>query len=97
MKHVSEREAIEDLANEIILSSVKEYRSALMHLQKDPESVAARRIVQREERFYYSDWFAVLTNLEPSFLIRKMKEMIAERGGAECTSAGISLTNVREP
>jgi hypothetical protein len=33
-------------------------------------------VVEREEQFFYSSWFEVLTDLDPSYLIRKMKEMV---------------------
>lgn len=76
MKAVDDREAWENLANAIILSSVKDYRRALLHLKRNPDSRSARQAVKREEQFFYSSWFEVLTDLDPSYLIRKMKETI---------------------
>lgn len=76
MKAVDDREAWENLANAIILSSVKDYRRALLHLKRNPDSRSARQAVAWEEKFFYSSWFEVLTDLDPSYLIRKMKETV---------------------
>ena len=76
MKVVGENEAWEDLANAIILSAVRDYKRALLHLKRNPDSQSAKRAVEREEQFFYSSWFEVLTDLDPSYLIRKMKEMV---------------------
>ena len=79
MKVVGEKEAWEDLANAIILSAVRDYKRALLHLKRNPDSQSAIRAVEREEQFFYSSWFEVLTDLDPSYLIRKMKEMVGIR------------------
>ena len=76
MKVVGEKEAWEDLANAIILSAVRDYKRALLHLKRNPDSQSAKRAVEREEQFFYSSWFEVLTDLNPSYLIRKLKEMV---------------------
>ena len=76
MKVVGEKEAWEDLANAIILSAVRDYKRALLLLKRNPDSQSAIRAVEREEQFFYSSWFEVLTDLDPSYLIRKMKEMV---------------------
>ena len=76
MKAVDDKEAWENLANAIILSSVKDYKRALLHLKRNPDSRSARLAAEREEKFFYSSWFEVLTDLDPSYLIRKMKETV---------------------
>ena len=76
MKVVGEKEAWEDLANAIILSAVRDYKRALLHLKRNPDSKSAIRAGERDEQFFYSSWFEVLTDLDPSYLIRKMKEMV---------------------
>lgn len=79
MKVVDERKAFEDLANAIILSAVDDYKRALIRQRRHPESESARRDVGELEKFFYSDWYEVLTDLNPSYLIRKMKEAIDEK------------------
>lgn len=76
MKVVSEREAYENLANAIVLSAVNDYKSALIRQKRNPDSVSAAEDVKHLEKFFYSDWYEMLTNLDASYLIRKMKEMI---------------------
>lgn len=80
MKIVGEQEAYEDLANAIIVSAVKDYKSALKRLQKNPESVSAKDEIRRLERFFHSDWYEVLTDLDPGYLIRKVRAMVEEEG-----------------
>ena len=88
MKTVGEREAYENLANAIVLSAVDDYKSALLRQKRNPESISAAEDVKRLEKFFYSDWFEVLTNLDPSYLIRKLKEMVAEMDDKKSKSEG---------
>lgn len=53
----------EELANAIVLQAVKDYRNA--ELQQDRNEI---------ERFFRSDWFGVLTAIDPEALIHKLKE-----------------------
>lgn len=53
----------EELANAIILQAVKDYRNA--------QTAGAKSAIVR---FFRSDWFKVLTKLEPEILITKLKE-----------------------
>lgn len=78
MKVVGEQEAYENLANAIIKLAADDYKSALIRLKRNPESESAKQDVARQEKFFYSEWFEVLTDLDPSYLIRKMKEMVDE-------------------
>jgi len=81
MKIVSEQEAYENLANAIVLSAVEDYKAALLRQKRNPESISAAEDLKRLEKFFYSDWYEVLTDLDPGYLIRKMKEMIEETDG----------------
>ena len=53
----------EELANAIILQAVKDYR---LHDEKQ-EIVSI-------ERFFRSEWFGVLTNINPEILIAKLRK-----------------------
>ena len=53
----------ENLANAIILQAVKDYRLP------DNESE-----LKKIERFFHSDWFSVLTSLDPDLLIQKLRK-----------------------
>lgn len=53
----------ENLANAIILQAVKDYRLT------DNKSE-----LKEIERFFHSDWFSVLTSLDPGLLIQKLRK-----------------------
>lgn len=78
MKLVGEQEAYENLANAIIKLAADDYKSALIRLKRHPESESAIRDVERQEKFFYSEWYEVLTDLDASYLIRKIKEMVSQ-------------------
>lgn len=53
----------ENLANAIVLQAVKDYR-----LTDDEAELA------EIERFFRSDWFGVLTDVDPEYLIRNLRK-----------------------
>ncbi len=53
----------QELANAIVLQAVKDYR-----LYDNEQELA------RIERFFRSDWFSVLTNVDPEILITKLRK-----------------------
>ena len=53
----------QELANAIVLQAVKDYR-----LHDDEQELASI------ERFFRSDWFGVLTNINPEILITKLRK-----------------------
>lgn len=59
----------EELANAIILQSVKDYRKALRETASD-------RTVKECEKFFRSKWFRILTAIDGKMLIRKLREEV---------------------
>ena len=53
----------ENLPNAIVLQAVKDYR-----LTDDEAELA------EIERFFRSDWFGVLTDVDPEYLIRRLRK-----------------------
>ena len=53
----------EELANAIILQAVKDHR-----LTDDEQELA------EIERFFRSDWFGVLSKVDPEYFIRKLRK-----------------------
>ena len=53
----------QELANAIVLQAAKDYR-----LHDNEQELA------RIERFFRSDWFSVLTNVNPEILITKLRK-----------------------
>lgn len=68
--------AYEKLANGIILKAVDDYRIALRMLKKKPRDSDARGMKMSVERFFRSDWFALLTGIDGEMLIWKLREEV---------------------
>ncbi len=75
----------EKLTNAIIIQAVKDFRIAYRRMLRDPESREAAGEVARQSRFFVSDWYATLTDLDGSMLINKImeteKQKFREKGG----------------
>lgn len=66
-------DSYEKLANAIVLQAVKDYRTALKRVtrqRKDKDGLAAKNEC---ERFFRSDWFGILTGIDPEMLMRKLQ------------------------
>lgn len=61
------------LANEIILQAVKDYRSYGKVLAREPDNALAQGHMSQCEKFFLSDWFKVLTNVDGGFILKKLK------------------------
>ena len=69
----------QNLANAIILQAVKDYKKVLRRLARNPQNQDAQREKKRLERFFFSQWYGVLTDLDPKLLISGvMKRMHIE-------------------
>ena len=78
MKIVSEKEAYENLANAIIVSAVEDYKSALVKLKRHPDNKRALDEIRNLEKFFYSEWYELLTDLDASYLLRKVRDLVEE-------------------
>ena len=67
-------ENYEKLANAIILQAVKDYRAAKKKLKKQPTNKDAEIMIKDTERFFCSDWFTALTDVDGSVILRKLQE-----------------------
>ena len=65
-------EGIENLANAIILQAVKDYRKALRGFSLNGKSSTA--VIAECERFFRSEWFRVLTNVDGEYLIINIRK-----------------------
>lgn len=70
-------DSFENLTKAIILQAVKDYRKALTRCCRHPEKLNYLEEKVALERFFRSDWFSFLTDIDPEFLIRKMSEEVA--------------------
>ena len=89
MKYTGIDEAYHNLANAIVISAARDYKKALIRLKRHPDSESAKRDVERNEKFFYSDWFTILTDVNPDYLTEKMKRIIDEKYGVEEDEEGL--------
>lgn len=61
----------EKLANAIVLQAVSDYRAALRLAKKNP---VAEQDVKKLEKFFRSEWYSVLTGVDPEYLIEKLRQ-----------------------
>ena len=62
------------LANAIIIQAAKDYRVALRRLKRNPKNKEARAAAEEIERFFRSDYYRTMTNVDGEMLIKKLKE-----------------------
>lgn len=66
------------MANAIIVSAVEDYKAVLLRVKRRPDSKGAKEDVKRLEKFFHSEWYELLTDLDSSYLLRKVREMVEE-------------------
>ncbi len=62
------------LANAIIEQAAKDYRLALRHLRRFPNSQKAKTLKLEIELFFYSRWYSVLTGVDPDYILNRIRE-----------------------
>lgn len=65
----------DNLANAIILQAVKDYRGAQKRLKRNLHDKDVL-VVKEVERFFRSEWFKILTNVDGERLIRSLQEEV---------------------
>lgn len=68
----------EELANAVVLMTVKDYRAALKALQKNPKNISANKDKSDCERFFMSDWFSVLTSVDGEMLMHRLQQEVSK-------------------
>ncbi len=69
------------LANAIILQAVKDFRPAYRRLKRHPNDKLAQDTVREITKFFCSQYFEALTDLDgPALLNRIMREMDEKHG-----------------
>ncbi len=69
-------ENYENLANAIVLQAVRDYRTALKSLKMNPSNKSAKIEKENIERFFWSDWYKVLTSVDGESLIRVLRKEV---------------------
>ena len=66
----------QSLANAIIEQAAKDYRIALRYHLKHPYDGRYKRDVAEIERFFRSDWYTALTDVDGEYLIREIRRRV---------------------
>lgn len=66
----------EKLANAIVIQAAKDYHTARRKLKRNLRNQDAAAEVDSIERFFRSQWYTVLTEVDGELLIRKLREEI---------------------
>ena len=66
----------QNLANAIVLQAVRDYEAVLRRLMRNPRNQDAQREKKRLERFFFSQWYGVLTDLDPPRLISGVMKQV---------------------
>ena len=67
-------EPYENLAKAIVLRAVKDWRWAIHTLKKRPRYDLAIKMKNECEKFFLSDWFTTLTDVDGSVILRKLQQ-----------------------
>ncbi len=67
----------ESLGNAIILQAVKDYRAVLRRIKHNPKNRIAIDEALLIEKFFRSQLYAVITNIDGEFLIDKLRAEVA--------------------
>lgn len=65
----------EELANAIIVSASRDYMKAY---KKFLRTGLGYERVMYEEKFFFSEWFCVLSNADPNYLVEQMRKKCEE-------------------
>ncbi len=83
-KRMVQYDRYQALADAIVLQAVRDYREAMAEIQKekyDYSMLEAQRTVDEVKRFFKSDWFGVLTDVDPDLLLEQLNQEFDENAG----------------
>ena len=66
-------EGYQELANAVVMQAVKDWRAAVRTLKKRSRHEKAKKLKAECERFFKSDWFKALTDVDGNMILRKLK------------------------
>ena len=56
--------------------AARDYLYILRLLKYHPEDSTAKRKAREYEEFFYSDWYSTLTDVDPKYLISRLKKAV---------------------
>ena len=69
-------EPYKELGAAIILQAVKDYRTATRKYRKGKDTEKHQATMNEIESFIRSEWFGVLSDIEPEMLLNRLREEI---------------------
>ena len=69
-------EKYQDLANAIVEMTARDYMKAKKRLKKYPENKEALGQVEECTRFFHSNWYKILTNVDGDKLLAKLDKVV---------------------
>nr|DAH06917.1 MAG TPA: hypothetical protein [Caudoviricetes sp.] len=66
-------EGYRDLANAVVMQAVKDYKHILHKLKKQPVEKQLLCVKGRIESFFYSEYFNILTDVDPYVIVEQLK------------------------
>ena len=76
-KNIAE-DPYEALGNAIILQAVKDYRTALKKVKRNPQNRMALDEALSIEKFFRGSLFSTITSVDPEYLIGKLRDEIRQ-------------------
>ena len=81
----SQLDNFQELAEAIVVQAARDYRAGKKLLFKNPNSQRGKELVEDVIRFFRSEWIMVLTNVDGTYIQRKLDEELKEWYEEECT------------
>ncbi len=66
----------EELINAIVTQAAHDYIKALKQLKGNPRYWAALQKKKEIERFFLSDWYGMLTKVDPEYLLEQLRKTV---------------------
>lgn len=76
---VENPDCYENLANAIVLQAFKDYKRTLWKLSQDPYDFVAAGNKKKLERFFDSNWYRLLTDVDAAILVGEAKRQVEDR------------------
>lgn len=76
-KNIAE-DPYEALGNAIILQAVKDYRTALKKVKRNPQNRMALDEALSIEKFFRGSLFSAITSVDPEYLVGKLRDEIRQ-------------------
>lgn len=70
-----------ELAAAIVKLAVKDYEAAYRHLLHHPENKTVEAACEKQKKFFYSQWFETLSDLDGPALVRMVEEKVRDDMG----------------